>query len=102
MATDDLQVAGRQRVEATEVTFGQIGGDAHERVALLGRQQAECLGYYAARSMQPAAGMQAVAWGRRIYQNKPSDRFAPAWRSTDLWLHLESRAGWGRLPNAYS
>ena len=40
MATDDLEVAGRQRVEAAEVTFGKIGGDAHERIALLGRQQA--------------------------------------------------------------
>jgi hypothetical protein len=52
-----LEVAGRQRVEAAEVTFGQIGRDAHERLALLGRQQAGRIGYHAARSMQPAAQM---------------------------------------------
>ena len=28
MATDGLEVPGRQRVEAAEVTFGKIGGDA--------------------------------------------------------------------------
>src|SRR5438128_9096808 len=32
MPTDDLKITGRQRVEAAEVTFGQISGDAHERV----------------------------------------------------------------------
>jgi hypothetical protein len=36
MTIDDLQVAGRQRVEAPQVTLGEIGGDAHERIALLG------------------------------------------------------------------
>ena len=51
MPTDDLEVAGRQRVEAAEVTFRQIGGNAHERVALFGGEQARCFGYHAARPM---------------------------------------------------
>ena len=59
MATDDLEVAGRQRVEAAEVTFGKIGGYAHECLALLGGQQTRGLGYHAARSMQPAVRMMA-------------------------------------------
>ena len=51
MATDDLEVAGRQGEEAAEVTFRQIGGNAHERVALFGAEQARCFGYHAASSM---------------------------------------------------
>ena len=59
MPTNDLDVAGRQRVEAAEVTFGQLGGHAHERVALLGSQQTGCLGYHAARPGKQAAGRMA-------------------------------------------
>jgi hypothetical protein len=62
MAIDDVQVAARQRIEATESTLRQIRRDAHERVALFSGEQARRLGYHATRS----AGMrvrQGVARG---------------------------------------
>ena len=59
MPTDDLEITSRQRVEAAEITFGQIGRNAHECIALLGSQQAGCLGYHAACLGKPAAGRMA-------------------------------------------
>jgi hypothetical protein len=50
MTINDLEVARRERVEAAEVTFGQVGGDAHEGIPLLGGQQPRRLGYHPARS----------------------------------------------------
>jgi hypothetical protein len=52
MAVDDLQVAVGQGIEATQVALGQVGGDAHERIALFGGEQARRLGYHAARSVE--------------------------------------------------
>src|SRR5207237_207409 len=65
MTADDPEVAGRQRVDAAEVAFGQIGGDAHERIALLSSQQTGCLGYHAVRSMQPVSRTSLAANVRR-------------------------------------
>jgi hypothetical protein len=55
---DDPQVAIRQCVEAAEITLGQIGGNAYERIPLLGGEQARGLGYHAAAN---SAGMTVKA-----------------------------------------
>jgi hypothetical protein len=103
MATDDLEVAGRQGVETAEVTFGQIGGNADECVALFGSQQSRGLSYHSARSMQPAAGMagSGIGAGESITMSLLIDsrRYGGL---TELWLHLNDLLLSLRGTGAYS